>query len=127
MPENVLLDAEETTFFKGLRGTMLAIPAVPFHRNTYHQLRWVACPDLYLLNGYSARSTARFDRLMLLERRHGKASAPQMACAVESGAQYVCLWRGRVPVTSQEQLQDQYRTLFANDRFLVLALAPPSP
>lgn len=127
VPENVLLDAEETTFFKGLRGTMLAIPAVPFHRNTYHQLRWVACPHLYLLNGYSARSTARFDRLMLLERRHGKASAPQMACAVESGAQYVCLWRGRVPVTSQEQLQDQYRTLFANDRFLVLALAPPSP
>ncbi len=126
-PGQVALEADETAFFSGLQGSMLAIPAAPFHHNPYHQLRWVAFPDLYLLNGYSARSTEVFDRLLALERQHGRASDGQIAYAAEIGAEYVCLLRGRVPVDVQQHLQARYPTRFANDRFLVLALAPPAP
>jgi len=124
VPGHVALTADETAFFGGLQGPMLAIPAHPFHRNTYHQLRWVACPDLYLLNGYSARSTETFDRLMALEREHGRASDAQLAAAAGAGARYACLLRGRIPGAVQERLRARYPVLFENDRFLVLALAP---
>jgi hypothetical protein len=122
VPSQVELTAEEQSFFSGLQGPMLAIPTAPFHQNPYHQLRWVAFPDLYLLNGYSARSTEAFDHLMALERQHGRASDEQLAYAASVGAQSVCLLRGRVPFAVQQRLRERYPTRFANDRFLVLAL-----
>lgn len=121
-PGQVTLAADEAAFFRGLQGSMLAIPAAPFHQNPCHQLRWVAFPDLYLLNGYSARSTDVFDRLLEMESQHGGASDEQLAYAAGVGAQFVCLLRGQVPVAVQQHLQTRYPTRFANDRFLVLAL-----
>jgi hypothetical protein len=120
--EHVALEPAEAQFFRNLEGAMLAIPTLPYHHNTFHQLRWVGCPDLHLLNGYSARSTDAFDALMRLEHEYGRASDAQIAYATELGADYVCVLCGRVSPETLARLQNSYQTLFVNDRFLVIAL-----
>jgi hypothetical protein len=121
-PGDLQLQESEAAFFRHLDGPMLVAPTRPFHRNTYHQLLWVKYSKLHLLNGYSARSTPHFDRLMMLEREHGPASAEQIAYAAELGADYLCMLRERTPLAAQQYVEKTYRVVFTNDRFLVVAL-----
>jgi hypothetical protein len=118
------LQTDERAFFQTLAGSMLVVPAAPFHRNPEHMLRWIGCPDLRLLNGYSGRLPPTFAEIIRLENHKGRASPEQIAAAVAQGADYLCLPRAFVADATEEAVAAAHPVLFANGRFLVVDLRP---
>lgn len=121
-PSSITLREDETAFYQTISGSMAVLPSQPFHRNTYHMLRWDAHPGIKLLNGYSARSTPEFVRCMELERMYGPASEEQQAYLHSMGVQYVTAFHASLSDAAVHQLQQLSGVLYTNERLTVVQL-----
>lgn len=90
-PGHFTFSPRAEAFFRDFEGSLLVIPATPFHLNTYAMLRFSAMPGIRLVNGYSARSNDLLDALMRLEREGGQASEGQIRLARRAGVDAVLL------------------------------------
>ena len=127
-PRHITLEADEAAFFEAFTGPLLVTPTKPFHRNTFHMLRWRNSPGVRLVNGYSGRNAPVFEELMTLEMAHGRA-APQMLDRAEAaGVGHYAVFKPYIGAGDVERVRARGRVVFENQRLLVIALkAPRSP
>jgi len=112
---------EEARFFSQLKGSILFIPSTQFHDNTLSMNYFQSFQNLYLMNGYSARSTPIWDEIMRLGTHHGEGSAQQLELAFAFGVDYLVASRCWLNASVIERLKTEHDSvLFENDRFLVL-------
>ncbi len=113
--------AAEREFLHSLEGSLVSIPAEPFAHNTWAMLYYAAFPDLYLMNGYSGRSTARWDEMMRLGLTHGRGAPEQVRYAVTQHVDYVAVRKDFVRASRIAWLieSEEVAPLFENRRLVV--------
>ncbi len=108
---------DEQDFFSRIEGTLVVFPATPFSRNTAHMLYFSHFPELVLMNGYSGRSTERWDEVMRLEHRHGRGAPEAVLEAVRSGVNHVAFRLDRMspPVMDNPVFENERWQVFRAD------------
>lgn len=115
---------EEQAFFEALHGSLVVIPAHPFPRNTVPMLYFNGYPELRLMNGYSAKSTALWGEVMGLERRYGPCSREQVGYVVSRGVDYMAVRMDFIrPARAGWLAEAAGPPLFENNRWVVYAAA----
>ena len=94
--ELVFPDNDERTFFSKLNGSLLALPAHPFHGNTRHMLFFQPFKNIYLMNGYSGHSTPSWNKMMEVETSEGSGCLEQFRLARDAGVDYLAIRTDRV-------------------------------
>ncbi|MFH1039180.1 MAG: hypothetical protein V1789_11000 [PVC group bacterium] len=121
-PDDLAPTTEERAYFAGISGPVAVFPSIPFQASTRPMLYFNHFPDIYLMNGYSARSTALWDRVMGLGRIWREPGEEQMAFLEEQGARYFILWKDLINWRPLKAIRKERRPiLFENERVLVLA------
>jgi hypothetical protein len=120
--------AGEDEWFRQIRGPLLVLPTTPFHRNAVPMLYFNRFPGIILMNGYSGRATATWDRIMQAGQETGEGSEPQIRLAEAQGARYIVATKWALPRRTVKVLRASGRPiLFENDRFMVLQGTRRSP
>ena len=121
-PEDFLPTAEERDWFSRIEGPVAVFRTIPFQISTRHMLYFNNFPEIFLMNGYSARSTPLWDRVMGLGRIWREPTEEQMTFLSEKGARYLVLWKKDINWRPLRAIREGKRPiLFENERFLVLA------
>ena len=121
-PADFIPTTEERDWFSRIDGPVAVFPATPFQASTRYMLYFNTFPKIYLMNGYSARSTVLWDRAMGLGRRWREPTEEQMAYLSEKGVSYLVIWKKEINWRPLRAIREGERPiLFENERFLVLA------
>lgn len=126
--KDITPDSDERAFFGSIEGSVLVIPGNPFPLNTRHMLFFQTFQQIQLMNGYSGKSTPRWDTVMKLEADFGPVSREQINRALEDGVDYIAIRIDRIP--GPETLRDGDRlpeTMFRNNRWAVYRAASFTP
>ncbi len=125
-PDNLAPTREEKAYFSGLSGPVAVFPTLPFQASTRPMLYFTNFPGICLMNGYSSRSTALWDRAMGLGRIWREPTEEQMAFLEEQGAGCFILWKSLINWRAIQAVREGRRPiLFENERFLVISPQEP--
>ena len=117
--------AGERSFFDGLEGPVLVFPTMPFHRNTYPMLYFSNFPNILLVNGYSARASTLFSRLMKFAEAHGSVNREQLVHARKAGCRHLAICKLRTSKRKVDMMRNsEYPVLFESDHFIVFPADP---
>lgn len=112
--------SDEQDFFEPLEGPIVVLPSYPFSRSTRHMLYFQSFPRLHLVNGYSGRSTPRWDAIRRQERSHGIASSALLDELAKTAPVFVAIHTHK-PI--QILTDPRVNLLFQNDRWQVYAMS----
>jgi hypothetical protein len=121
-PDRLTVEPAAADVFGSLEGSMLVVPAAPFHRNPEAMLRWQAFGNLRLVNGYTGRLPDVFNEVIRAENHHGRGSMEQVQAARAAGADWMCLRKAWVPQAAEDNLAEGFPVVFEDADWLVVAL-----
>jgi len=122
--EGVTPTLDERKFYSSISGPIAVFPTNPYHRNTYPMLYFNHFSEIYLMNGYSSRSTPLWDHVMMLGREGNEPTEKQLQYVEEKGCKYLIIWKkSRNAYIGTELKNGDRPVLYENDRVLVLAAA----
>jgi hypothetical protein len=123
-PEMVESTEDEIVFFQAHPGLYLFTPTTPWHKNSRGMIYFAKFTEISLMNGYSAKNTDLWDRIMRTEEKDGVLSQSVIDIAAEKGCDYIVVAKTSIPKYSYRRHIKplNLEVVFNNDRFVVLSL-----